>query len=260
LRRAIVIAAMSAVLLPALPAAAQENRTPLIGVNGFSTLVALEPGDSGPDVAALQQALADAGFYHHEVDGDYGAATTSAVIAFHKYLGLERRAAFAALDWIRLQLLPDPGLPVRADETDYLEIDLERQLLFLVRAGASPQVIPVSSGGGYPYVSPRTGNTALATTPVGDFQLIWHQLGWECDPVSGWCVYKYWAFTDYFGIHGYRSVPTTPASHGCVRVEVWDADWLEGHLAVGMPVHIWHQAPVIPPPPLPPDPAPAPPV
>ena len=255
-KRFLVIATgVLALAIPMLPAGAQENRTPLIGVNGFSPLVALDPGDSGQDVADLQEALTEAGFYHSEIDGNYGDATESAVIAFHKYLELERSAAFAALDWIRLELLPDPGLPARHDETDYIEIDLGRQLLFLMRNGEL-EVIPVSTGGGYNYQSPRTGNIARATTPVGDFRLRWHQLGWECDPVSGWCVYKYWAFTDYFGIHGYHSVPTTPASHGCVRVEVWDADWIEPHLFTGMPVHIWHEAPVIPPPPSPADPAP----
>ena len=96
MRRAIVIAAVSAVLLPALPAAASESRTPLIGVNGFSALVRLQPGDSGKEVATLQRALTDAGFYHSEIDGEYGDATSSAVVAFHKYLRLERSSTFSA--------------------------------------------------------------------------------------------------------------------------------------------------------------------
>ena len=60
------------------PAGAAESRTPLIGVNGFSTLIRLEPGDTGDDVAHLQEALAAGGFYHFEIDGTYGPATTSA--------------------------------------------------------------------------------------------------------------------------------------------------------------------------------------
>lgn len=243
----------------AAPAGAAESRTPLVGVNGFATLIRLEPGDSGDDVVALQEALADAGFFHSAVDGAYGRSTESAVVAFHKYLGLERTTVFNALDWIRLQLLPDPGLPERYDESDYLEVDLERQLLFLVEDGELAEVFPVSTGGGYTYVSPRTGRRAIANTPQGDHRLRWHQLGWVCDSRTGWCVYKYWAFTDYYGIHGYRHVPAYPASHGCIRVEVWDADWLEPHLASGMPVHVWREPPVLPPPPEPPTVAPAPP-
>src|SRR4026209_1748221 len=87
---------MSAVLLPALPPGAQENRTPLIGVNGFSPLVALDPGDSGDDVAALQQALTEAGFYHSGIDGNYGDSTESAVIAFYKNLQIVGSDGFAS--------------------------------------------------------------------------------------------------------------------------------------------------------------------
>lgn len=254
-RRAILIvmAVMTTAAIGIAPVGAAETRTPLVGVNGFSALVRLEPGDSGDDVAALQEALAKAGFYHSAVDGEFGRTTASAVVAFHKYLGLDRSGAFSALDWIRLALLPDPGLPSRWSESDYIEVDLARQLLFLVEDGELARVMPVSTGGGYAYTSPRTGNTAIANTPQGDFRLKWHQLGWECDPATGWCVYKYWAFSDYYGIHGYRQVPTYPASHGCIRVETWDADWLESHLAVGMPLHVWRQPPAIAPPPAPPE-------
>ena len=242
----IVMAVMTTAATSVAPAVAAEARTPLVGVNGFSALVRLESGDTGEDVADLQEALAEAGFYHSVVDGEFGRTTASAVVAFHKYLGLERTSVFNALDWIRLSLLPDPGLPARWSETDYLEVDLTRQLLFLVEDGTVAQIIPVSSGGGYTYISPRTGNSSEANTPQGDFQLKWHQLGWECDDATGWCVYKYWAFTDYYGIHGYRQVPTYPASHGCIRVETWDADWLESHLSVGMPLHVWTTPPVTP--------------
>ena len=260
MRRLIRLATVVVMLtIAAAPAGAAESRTPLIGVNGFSTLIRLEPGDSGEDVATLQQALTDAGFFHFPIDGVYGRTTESAVVAFHKYLGLDRTTVFSALDWIRLELLPDAGLPERWDESDYLEVDLERQLIFLIEDGELAQVIPVSTGGGYTYVSPRTGRGATANTPQGDHVLRWHQLGWSCDPVTGWCVYKYWAFTDYYGIHGYHHVPAYPASHGCIRVATWDADWIEPHLAVGMPVHVWREPPVIPPPPVPPTPAPAPP-
>lgn len=274
LTRRAMIPGMAALLLVlaigpwASPVAATEGRTPLLPVNGFATLIRLEPGDRGPDVATLQTALTGAGFYHGAIDGEYGASTRSAVVAFHKLLGLERSDTFQALDWIRLGSLPplDPavaGLPSRPGEDRYLEVDLTRQLLFLVEDGRVAQVIPVSSGGGYRYRSARTGRTVLAATPKGDFRLLWHQTTWRCDRVTGWCVYKYWAFTDYYGIHGYRDVPAYPASHGCVRVTTWDADWLESRLFVGMPLHIWRDPPPVeepPPAPEPPDPAPGPPM
>jgi hypothetical protein len=190
IRRLIVSAVLVATASIATPVVATESAAPLSGVNGFHALVRLEPGTSGTDVADLQQALADAGFYHFEIDGVFGKTTISAVIAFHKYLRAERTTTFNALDWIRLALLPNPGIPYRWNESDYIEVDVGRQLLFLVRDGEVVQVLPVSTGGGYTYWSIRQAAYVTARTPHGDFVLRSHQRGWSCDSVTGWCVYK----------------------------------------------------------------------
>ena len=208
----------------------------------------LASGAEGPDVARLQEALAEVGFYNHDIDGVYDERTASAVVAFHKYLRVKRTDEFSAVDWHLLTNLPTPGLlasgvPSRPGATDYVEVDIARQLLFLVRDGELAAILPVSTGGGHTYWSERNDRFSRAATPTGDFTLRWNQTDWACDPATGWCVYKYWAFADFYGIHGYLSVPAEPASHGCVRLNVWDADWIEDKLAVGMSVHIWDQLP-----------------
>jgi hypothetical protein len=109
-------------------------------------------------------------------------------------------------------------------------------------------VIPVSTGGGYIYYSKRSERNVRAYTPRGDFTLLRHTSGWSCDSLYGWCIYKPWSFTRYYAIHGYRSVPSYPASHGCIRVPNWDADWLEDEFYIGLPVHVWDEMPVIEPP------------
>lgn len=226
-------------------AGAAEPRDALAPVNGFAPLVGLDRGAEGPAVIRLQSALRDAGFYRGDVDGEYGPTTESAVIAFEKYLGLERTGDFGALDWIRLALLPHPQLPQRWDEPDRIELDLTRQLIFVVRDHRVTGILPTSTGSGTPYFSVRNGRTVTAETPEGDFDLRWFERGWNCDRVTGWCVYNYWAFTPFYGIHGYLEVPADPASHGCSRVHTWDADWLANQLFVGMPVHVWNEPPVI---------------
>ena len=243
------IGALTAVvmLLGALAAPASAA-VELLPVHGFDPLIRLAPGDSGEAVERLQQRLGDAGFYRRPVDGVYGHETEMAVLAFHKYLGMERTTAWNGLDWIRLQLLPDAGLPQRVTEPDRVEVDIGRQLVFVIRDHEVAGVLHSSTGGSYTYYSENQDAYVRAGTPRGDFTLRWRQFGWVCDPATGWCVYKYWAFTDYYGIHGYRSVPSYPASHGCVRVNTWDADWLDDQLFVGMPVHIWDEVPDIPPP------------
>lgn len=258
--RARLAAACSVVVLGALcfatpPAGAAEAPYRLAGVGTLGSLVRLSPGDSGPEVARLQSELTTAGLYRSEITGMFDSHTESAVVALHKYLGLERTSTFNALDWIRLDMLPDdPGIPDRWAEPDRVEIDITRQLLFVVREGQITGILPVSTGGGYTYVSERSGRTATAHTPRGDFTLMWRQWGWVCDPVTTWCVYNYWAFTAFYGIHGYLDVPSFPASHGCTRVNTWDSDWLDSQLFVGMPVHVWDEPPTVPPPPPPPPP------
>jgi len=243
-RRLAAVAAI-AMLLGAVAAPAFAA-VELVPVNGFDPLVRLDPGDTGDPVALLQQRLSDAGFYRRPVDGVYGAETEMAVLAFHKYFGLERSTSWSSLDWIRLGLLPDPGIPYRQNEPNRVEVDIGRQLVFVVRNHQVAGVLHSSTGGSYTYFSERSGSYAQASTPRGDFVLKWRQFGWVCDQETGWCVYKYWAFTDFYGIHGYRTVPSYPASHGCVRVNTWDSDWLDEQLFVGMPVHIWDTAPVLP--------------
>ena len=44
----------------------------------------LKPGDSGPQVKALQRELASLGYYAGAIDGDYGQATVKAVAAFQR--------------------------------------------------------------------------------------------------------------------------------------------------------------------------------
>jgi peptidoglycan hydrolase-like protein with peptidoglycan-binding domain len=236
-----------------LVAAAVVSATIPAGVAGASPSAAvvdrpirlphLSPGDGGDGVLLLQTRLAAAGFYHHDLDGTFGPETASAVVAFHKYLGRARTDEFDTIDWHLLNNLPDPGLPDRGDATDFVEVDLTRQLLFVIRDGAIEGIVPVSTGGGHTYWSARNRSYARASTPRGDFTLRWRQYGWVTDRTTGWSVYKYWAFSDFYGLHGYRSVPTTPASHGCVRLHVWDADWIEHRLFIGMTVHIWDTPP-----------------
>ncbi|MDH3607470.1 MAG: hypothetical protein OER12_10810, partial [Acidimicrobiia bacterium] len=95
----------------------------------------LEPGDTGPDVTMLQEAMADAGFFRDVIDGVFGHRTATAVIAVHKALDLPRNASWTESDWEALAGFRGPVLPDRANEPDRVEIDLTRQLLYRVEDG-----------------------------------------------------------------------------------------------------------------------------
>jgi len=204
---------------------------------------ALAEGDEGPRVVALQRELARRHLYRGPLDGVFGEATAQSVVAFHKVMGLERTFSWEEDDSAHMADFALPPLPDRPDEPSRLEVDLGRQVLFLFEDGEVAEIVPISSGGSYPYWSAHQQATVWAGTPRGDFTLIRHSLGWQCDPLTGWCIYNAWNFNPYYAVHGYRSVPEYPASHGCVRIPTWESDYLEDRLYLGMPTHIWDEYP-----------------
>lgn len=201
----------------------------------------LTEGDTGPAVVTLQDELARRGLYRGPIDGNYGEETAYAVNAFHKAIGAERTFDFETGDTFRLEAFELPPLPDRPDEPDRVEVDIGRQLMYVIRGGEVITIVPVSTGGSYTYFSPRNDAVVAAGTPRGDFTLFGLAYGWHCDPLTGWCIYNPWSFTEFYAMHGYRDVPAYPASHGCVRVTTWDSDELTfgDYLFVGIPFHVW---------------------
>ena len=198
--------------------------------------VPLKPGDKGEKVSTLQRLLAEAGFYRSEVDGVYDAQTRSAVTAVHKALDLPRAAVWRKSDWKAVCDYSASSLPKRQGKPDRVEIDLDRQLLYLIKGNRVTAIIPVSSGNGKTYAD-ESGNRVKAVTPPGDYSIFRFYDGWRISYLGE--LYRPWYFHDGFAVHGSPSVPPEPASHGCVRVPLWDADYLAQQLAVGMPLYIW---------------------
>jgi len=229
-----------------LPAASPDPGLPagtpgpiVLGRSGVPPLdrVEIHPGASGPVVERLQRALADHHLLRVQVDGRYGRATASAVIALHKLTGVSRDAVWHPEDLDRLEALDvEPILARHPGQLDRVEVDLDRQLLFVVRDGAVTDIVPVATGNGARYLS-RHGGWVRARTPRGDFRLFKHIHGWRHNYLGA--LYEPWYFTPYYAIHGSGHVPARPASHGCVRVHTWDAAALRHRFFLGMPVHIW---------------------
>ena len=203
--------------------------------------LAISPGQEGAVVARLQTRLRDLGVYRGVADGVYGHETAASVLALHKVIGAERTNEWTAEDW-KLTEPPDHReiLARNPDEADRVEVDISRQVMFVIRANEVAAVIPVSTGNGERYWSQNGGpggGYVRATTPHGDFKLFRHIPGWRTNYLGA--LYKPWYFTPYYAIHGSRSVPAYPASHGCVRVPTWESNHLDAILEIGLPVHIW---------------------
>lgn len=203
---------------------------------GWDRPADLAPGDSGPWVIRLQQRLAAAGFRPGRFDGVYGKSTLGAVYAFQKVNDLERDGVFEAEDWKMLEAAQPIQLPPSEDEPDRVEVDLERQVLYLVFDNQVEVVLPVSSGNGE-YYRGRGGRWVRARTPEGSFRFTRRIEGWRISYLGA--LYRPFYFRGGYAIHGSPSVPPHPASHGCVRVENHDMDYLATRLAIGMPIHIY---------------------
>ena len=203
--------------------------------------VAIAPGHEGAAVVRLQERLRDLGVYRGMADGVYGRETAASVVALHKVIGVERTNEWTVEDW-NLTEPPDHHeiLARNPGEADRVEVDLARQVMFVIRGSKVAAVIPVSTGNGERYWSKNGGTDGgyvRATTPNGNFTLFRHIPGWRINYLGG--LYKPWYFTPYYAIHGSRSVPAYPASHGCVRVPTWESNHLDSFLEIGLPVHIW---------------------
>ncbi|MBB4930095.1 peptidoglycan hydrolase-like protein with peptidoglycan-binding domain [Lipingzhangella halophila] len=192
----------------------------------------LREGDSGTEVTELQERLAELDYWHGGADGEFDGLTTQAVLALQKAAGIARDGVVGP---DTREALDDEVRPEATTSYDNaVEIDLERQLLLVVSGGEVEQVFATSTGSGETYVS--QGEERVATTPEGEFSVFREVDGWDHAPLGSLYRPKY--FNGGIAIHGYESVPPTPASHGCARVSIEAMDWLweNGALDQGAPV------------------------
>ena len=97
-------------------------------------------------------------------------------------------------------------------------------------------VAPISSGNGELYKTSR-GTRAYAVTPEGEFSIERNIDGVRRSFLG--TLYDPYYFRGGFAVHGSASVPNYPASHGCVRVTMWDSKKLKDYFFVGQAVYIY---------------------
>jgi hypothetical protein len=185
----------------------------------------LSVGASGPDVAGLTQRLTA---LHVRVPGassTYGYELLDSVYAFQKAYGLARTGVVGPETWRKL-FHAQPLKPRHRGPAAHIEVDKTRQVLLDVRNGEVDAILPVSTG--------ATGNTPEGT----------HHIRWKALATTTWLgpaiLYRTLDFYgNSFAIHGFPSVPPYPASHGCVRIPIWTADWLYQRSPVGETVYVY---------------------
>jgi lipoprotein-anchoring transpeptidase ErfK/SrfK len=184
----------------------------------------LSVGSTGPDVVALRARLAELRVHVPAPSTTFGSELYDSVVAFQKARGLTRTGTVDDATWQALSqyVVPTPRYRGRGL---HIEVSKSRQILMIVRDGETVWYLPVSSGAG-------------GITPVGRYRILW-----KAPATTTWLgpaiLYRTMTFHTHYAIHGFPSVPAYPASHGCVRVPIWIADWLYRQSPVGEAVDVY---------------------
>src|SRR6476620_4374687 len=172
---------------------------------------------SRSQIKEAERRLSDMGYWTGPIDGLLDPATREALIAFQKYSGrkITGELTFDELEAIRSSTPPK----VRDVGYEHVEVDLDRQVLLVVNYVGAIKVLPVSTGSGENFID--EGETSIAYTPRGRFIVYNKKVGWEYGPLGSLYYANY--ISGGVAIHGSRNVPTTPESHGCIRIPVFAA-------------------------------------
>ena len=186
-------------------------------------------GDVPSGVRDTQRLLADLGFMAASgVTGEAGDETSVAVLAFEKWSSLPRDGVLdtRVSSALRRATRPEPILR-RAGKR--VEIHLGRQVALQIENGRVERVFHISSGAG-------------GLTPAGSFRVYRKErMSWSV-PFSTWMPWASY-FVGGIAFHAYGSVPTYPASHGCIRMMARDAPLLYAFATHGTPVDVlWDRA------------------
>ena len=210
------------------------------------SLVAVGQTD-GPETARVQQRLLDLGFWLQSTNGDYGVTTSQAVMAFQKYAGLVANsevddATAAALTTVTTRAYGT------ANQGTLIEVDKDRQLLFIIQEAYTVWTINISTGSGIPFKERDKNEWGKwvrgdAITPDGIF-VINRQVekGWRTGDLGD--IYRPKYFNMGIGLHGAYKIPNYPASHGCVRMSTPAMDYIWSADLAPMGMKIWvHSTP-----------------
>jgi hypothetical protein len=156
------------------------------------------------------------------VTGFYDGGTSRAVLAFRKVNGLGRNG-YATRRVFSLVLRNRGAFRVRFPKAGrHVEFDWSRQVLALIDRGRARRVYHASSG------------KASTPTVFGSFRFYRKEPGTNS---HGMVQSNY--FIGGYAIHGYPSVPTYPASHGCIRVPIPNAYDIDRQISLGERIFVY---------------------
>jgi len=225
-------------------------------------LATLKLHSTGLAVVALQNRLKELAFDPGPADGYFGFGTRQAVWAFEKLvLGTPRAEATGHVTNETWQVMQDPIViaPRRVRAVTYnqrpthVEIYLPEQVMIVFNDDKPKLITHISSGSnetwceivtydtdptGAPLPEPRTvDECGESITPGGVFSFYLRYDGNRLGPLGGMWNPVY--FNYGIAVHGAENVPLEPASHGCIRIPNFIADYFPSLVENKDRVYVW---------------------
>jgi hypothetical protein len=197
--------------------ASETQRSRRFGISYSS----LAQGNYGRDVAIFNRHLRKLAF---ATPGGrtFSEATGRAVLAYRKANGMDR-TELATTGIVKRVLRGKGRVKLRHPGAGrHVEGDIGRQILILADDGKPVEVYHTSSG------------ASATPTILGRYRFYSKTPGFNS---KGMYYSSY--FIRGYAIHGYKSVPTYPASHGCLRIPIPDAIHVYTWVDIGMPIYTY---------------------
>jgi len=181
----------------------------------------LSQGNRNSAVGLFNELLRKRG-YHAPKGDKFDSGTARAVMAFRKVNGMARTMRATGSIFRRLAAgkgafkLRHPGAG------RHVEVDIRRQVMVLADNGKPKHTFHVS-----------TGKASTPSDP-GHFRFFQRQPGYNSIGMY-YSVY----YNGGEAIHGYKSVPTYPASNGCIRNPTPNSKFIYDWVSLGMSIYVY---------------------
>jgi len=178
--------------------------------------------------------LSHLGYWTGDAEAASDEPTYFATLAFQRVVGIAPTGRLTQTE-LRLLRRAEP-LRVRSPQSFHVEIDVKRQILFLVEPGGVTRfIVPISTGNGVAFRI--NGHTANGRTPLGTFQVYRKIDGWH-DSSLGNMFYSSYIYRG-IAVHGSRIFAKTPSTHGCISIPLLAAISLSKEMPMGTVVTVY---------------------
>ena len=184
----------------------------------------LDPGMRNNDVSLFNKLLSEQAYY--TANGrHYGSATGRAVLAYRKVNRMSRTMNATPAIFRNLANGKGGFKLERPGAGKHVEADLSRQVMVLANNGKPKHIFHISSG------------TAATPTIQGHHVFTRKQYGTNS---VGMVHSVYFGPTNRgYATHGYKSVPTYPASHGCLRNPIPNSLFIYNWISIGDDIYVY---------------------